>query len=220
MKGRKYWGLAILIILLIGASVFMLMRNTDTEPIVVYDSDVEPSKVVMDSLRQSPMNPTDKNVGHSHADGSFHAEAHTADVNVSEEVVYPHQELLDTNPVLALKAQTEERGHWSARWIPLFPPDDQEAQTFARNRYLMTYYKSIGDIGNPICINAWREYESQGRAIVMETPTDSYSRGRRGDLMMITWTDMDQNDLHPLYVNGMRALRSNYFPLFLADLEE
>lgn len=44
MNRRIYWGVATLIILLIGASVFMLMRNTDTEPIVVY-KDIDPSKV-------------------------------------------------------------------------------------------------------------------------------------------------------------------------------
>ncbi|MYF97688.1 hypothetical protein F4212_00925 [Candidatus Poribacteria bacterium] len=43
MKRKHYWGIATLIILLIGASVFLLLRNTDTEPIVVYNGDVEPS---------------------------------------------------------------------------------------------------------------------------------------------------------------------------------
>ena len=36
MTRRIYWGLAILIILLIGVSVFMLLRDTDTTPDVVY----------------------------------------------------------------------------------------------------------------------------------------------------------------------------------------
>ena len=29
-----------------------------------------------------------------------------------------HAELLKTNPVKALRLQTEERGHWAAKWIP------------------------------------------------------------------------------------------------------
>lgn len=44
MKSKMYWGVAILIVLLIGVSVFMLMRNTDTDPKVIYRTDVEPIK--------------------------------------------------------------------------------------------------------------------------------------------------------------------------------
>ena len=43
MKRRIYWGLVILIILLIGASVFLLTRTTDTKPKNVY-IDVDPSE--------------------------------------------------------------------------------------------------------------------------------------------------------------------------------
>ncbi|MYF98756.1 hypothetical protein F4212_06410 [Candidatus Poribacteria bacterium] len=49
MRKKMIWGSAILIILLIGVSAVLLMRNTDTEPEKVY-KDVEPSKEVMDSL--------------------------------------------------------------------------------------------------------------------------------------------------------------------------
>ena len=43
MKRKLYWGLAILIVLLVGVSVVMLTRTTDTEIITVY-TDVDPSK--------------------------------------------------------------------------------------------------------------------------------------------------------------------------------
>ncbi len=43
MKQKLYWGLAILIILLVGVSVVMLTRTTDNEPRIVY-TDVDPSK--------------------------------------------------------------------------------------------------------------------------------------------------------------------------------
>ena len=52
-----------------------------------------------------------------------------------------HEELLKTNPVKALRLQAEERGHWSAEHIPPFPPDDTEAQEYARSIYLMHYYR-------------------------------------------------------------------------------
>ena len=50
MTYKIYWGLGILIVLLSGALVLILLRNTDTEPIKVYNVDVEPSKEVMNSL--------------------------------------------------------------------------------------------------------------------------------------------------------------------------
>jgi hypothetical protein len=60
-----------------------------------------------------------------------------------------HTELLKTNPVEALRLQAEERGHWSAKWIPPFPPDDLEAAEIARTEYLIIYYETIGDTDNP-----------------------------------------------------------------------
>lgn len=84
MKGRKYWGLAILIILLIGASVFMLMHNTDTEPEKVYKDVVEPSKEVVDGLRQSQMKPAEETIGHYHADGTWHEGTHAEHAPVSQ----------------------------------------------------------------------------------------------------------------------------------------
>ena len=46
MTRRIYWGIATLIILLIGVSAFMLMRNTETEPKIVYKGDTEPSETM------------------------------------------------------------------------------------------------------------------------------------------------------------------------------
>lgn len=43
MKRKLYWGLTILIILLVGVTVVMLTRTTDTEPKTVY-KDVDPEK--------------------------------------------------------------------------------------------------------------------------------------------------------------------------------
>ena len=60
-----------------------------------------------------------------------------------------HKELLEKHPVEALYQQTLERGHWSARHIPPFPLDDQEAATYARINYLKNYYRSIGQTDTP-----------------------------------------------------------------------
>ncbi len=43
MKSRIYWGIATLIVLLLGVNAFLLLRTTDTEPEKVY-IDVEPDK--------------------------------------------------------------------------------------------------------------------------------------------------------------------------------
>ena len=145
MKSRIYWGLAILIILLVGVSVVMLTRTTDTKPpIVIYRGDVEPSKVNYVSKKQ-PNEPKQRTepIGHYHADGSFHEGTHVEHANdVPEQVIYPHQELLDTHPVEALRQLAEEKGHWSAEFIPPFPADDTEAAELARASYITAYHWS------------------------------------------------------------------------------
>ncbi len=55
MKSRIYWGLAILIVLLIGVSVVILTRTTDTEPPIVIDrGDVGLSKNSINDLNLTP----------------------------------------------------------------------------------------------------------------------------------------------------------------------
>ncbi len=117
--------------------------------------------------------------GHSH-DDEWHAEPHPpvvppATAQGNREQTTPvaevtqtydgpltyHAELLETHPVEALRAQAKERGHWSAKWIPPFPPDDHGAAAIARDNYLMTYYESIGDTTNPIFLKAYRNWDVQ-----------------------------------------------------------
>ena len=90
---------------------------------------------------ETPIVEQPKQVGHFHEDGTFHAEpdapvAESSPVDVATPTrtgpLTYHAELLASNPVEALRLQAKERGHWSARWIPPFPPDDHEAQTFAK----------------------------------------------------------------------------------------
>ncbi len=83
MKSRIYWGLAILIILLVGVSVVLLTRTTDTKPEFVY-IDREPSTVDYVSKKQ-PTEPKQltEPIGHYHADGSFHEGTHVEHANVA-----------------------------------------------------------------------------------------------------------------------------------------
>ena len=55
-----------------------------------------------------------------------------------------NEELFKTNPVEALRREAEARGHWSTEYLPPFPPDDLEAQEFAKYVY-MTAYMNIVD---------------------------------------------------------------------------
>lgn len=108
-----------------------------------------------------------------------------------------HAELLKTNPVKALRLQQEERGHWSAAWIPPFPPDDTEAQEYARATYLIRYYlqtygkkldtpeyeKEKKDCDKAITIS------EQMRATVMSYPYGA----RKCDLMKLTWISLHKD---------------------------
>ena len=53
MTHKTRWGLVILIVLLLGISVVLLMRNTDTEPIKVYKTDVEPTYKSSEKLQDT-----------------------------------------------------------------------------------------------------------------------------------------------------------------------
>ncbi len=173
---RKYWiPLSVFILAIAGVGLYMLAIQPPKEPIVIYKT-VEPEKLTP----QAAVEDTSQG-GHWHGD-EWHAAPHvpveqppTAQVNEpatpeSSEVSVPvpqssgpltyHAELLASHPVEALRAQAEERGHWSARWIPEFPPDDTEAAALARNLYLTIYYPSIGHTTHPEYLKAMR-YKSE-----------------------------------------------------------
>ncbi len=128
-----------------------------------------------------------------------------------------HEELLKTNPVKALRAQAEERGHWSAKWIPPFPPDDLEAAEIARTEYLLTYYQTIGDTNNQVYQKALSAASEQSKRR-MKALMEAYGP-RVADLMTLIWQRYPEEDVPPLYENGWRKSPSNYFPLSIEDLK-
>lgn len=82
--------------------------------------------------------------GHFHADGSWHTEPHETPSPITNptqpmQLTY-HAELLEKHPVEALRLLAEETNHWSAEYIPPFPPDDKEAAELARAVYIVRYY--------------------------------------------------------------------------------
>lgn len=228
MKKRFLWGLGILIVLLIGVSAFFLMRNTDPEPRDVY-KDREPS------LKMPPAESGYIWVWHGdHWDKVKIAEVAAEPVpskiggqektntapkpkpqKVYEGTLTYHEELLKTNPVKALRLQSEERGHFSAQCIPPFPPDDTEAQAYARAIYLITYYKSIGETDIPEYKAAVENYTTIGRPIGKYT-----NEARNSDLLKLGWARFDEQPHEVYYPHGFRVGPSEYFPRWRSEAEK
>ena len=225
MTRRMYWGIAVLIILLGTAAVFFIKSEMEFAK-YMKETDAELAKY---------KEPLEKQKGHYHADGTFHHEEDPSRVDVPKEdpsrvdmpkekreVPKPkpkklytgpltyHAELLKTNPVKALRLQQEERGHWSAEWIPPFPPDDTEAQEYARAKYLTEYYwQTFGEKLDTPEYEKEKKEISKARAISrqMRRTIRSYPYGaRRCDLMKLTWPSLDSDPV----TGGGRHL-SEYF---------
>ena len=118
-----------------------------------------------------------------------------------------HEELLKTNPVEALRLQTEERGHWSAKWIPPFPPDDLEAAAFARSRYLSEYYVSIGEGDSPASEKASREWNE-----IFDRLAEAPWNARKYDLMKLAWPAVDYEVLRHYDKNGVGKPSDFFLP--------
>jgi hypothetical protein len=221
MKKQMKWGIATLILLLGIAAVFIFLdQNAELQQL-------EKETAESDKLRQEhnkpqetlgaveelpPVVPPNEHPSgpHQHGNGTVHNPSVS---QVSQTYTGPltyHAELLETNPVKALRLQAEERGHVNAKWIPPFPPDDQEAQAFARNLYLSTYLDET-DPEYEKAAMAWRE---QLRAI-----NEKYPYGARlMDLSKLIWVGSSRTLSH--YNRGGTAKSpSDYFPLHISDLK-
>lgn len=215
MSKRIYGGLSVLIILIIGGAIFLVIKDQaeirelkrqlaedeqghshadgtfhhgpsdeDESSTDVSNDDVRPAKIAKsgDVPKISP-DPVSKEEPHKPKLKKLYTGPLTF-----------HEELLKTNPVKALRLQQEERGHWSATWIPPFPSDDTEAQEFARVVYLRKYYiQTYGDLLET------PEYGKETKAFYkaltiskqMFDSIMSYPYGaRKSDLMKLTWPSL------------------------------
>ncbi len=178
--------------------------------------------------------------GHFHADGTFHAESHapvevvgTVDPSEATAAVDPsqpamaltyHAELLKSDPVEALRQQGKERGHWSADYLPDFPPDDMEAMEIARAMYDYIYYsRTIPSVSeqhdSPEFQRAARHNKSLLRTVNEQYPADSpdwHVRARGMDLTMLTWPalpyDSDTIQNYRDYTWPSLVVRSHMYP--------
>ena len=222
MRNKLYWGLGVLIVLFIGAFVFMMVNQHAQ----IKQLEAE-AKKAEDKENQMKDNPPVAREGFKmvpHGDhwhevpidapdtwqGESHGEVVTKDDIPIQTYFGPltyHAELLETNPVKALRLQTIERGHWSKDYIPPFPPDDEEAQSYARTEYLIRYYRSIGEHDNPLCKKAAAEN------IEMYRVFDSYPYGpRKMDLKRLSWPGRRSF--------GKVTHASNYFNEYTGEIKD
>ncbi len=152
MRNKLYWGLGILIVLLIGVFVFVMVNEYAENDQIEAES--KEAENLADSInrrkaenRPPPPGKSFEGGGHWHGD-----EWHDAPHEPTEQVVQPivktkkydkpltyDAELLKNNPVEAMIREAKARGHWASEFIPPFPPDDLEAQTLARYEYMITF---------------------------------------------------------------------------------
>lgn len=152
MRNKLYWGLGILIVLLIGVSVPVIVK--EYAKIQQLETDLKEARELAESINHSksenrppPPGKSFEGGGHWHGD-----EWHDAPHEPTEEIAQPvvktikydkpltyDEELFKKNPVQALIREAKAREHWAAELIPPFPPDDLEAQELARYEYMITF---------------------------------------------------------------------------------
>ncbi|MCE2400108.1 hypothetical protein J4G08_04385 [Candidatus Poribacteria bacterium] len=224
MNRQMYWGIAALIIILIAAGGFMYWQWSQVqqlkEQLAQDEKMLEEKRNPLAENNLPPAKTGKKWVPH---DDHFHEVPVDApdvwqDAPITQPAQAPkthtgpltyHKELLETHPVEALRRQAEERGHPAAKWIPPFPPDDLEAQEFARNIYLSIYL----DEKDPAYEKAARAASEQ-----MNTISDKYPYGaRRSDLLRLIWigTTLPTHIYNPF--PGFHP--SDYFPVKESDLK-
>ncbi len=200
MRNKLYWGLGILIVLLIGAFVFMMV-NTQSEirqlaaDLAKAQKKLEahnkaansPNVVDISDVKPPPAEPGFKWVRHGdHWDKIPVEQRETTVEPVKPMYTGPltyHEELLETHPVEALRLQQEERGHWSAKWVPPFPPDNQEAAVIAKSYYLLNYYRNTGETDTAV-YEELKHKILELLAAIDEHPLGAY----KGDLLKLTWS--------------------------------
>ena len=223
MSKQMKWGLATLLLLLGIAAVFLFIdKDTETEPEMTLGQptkDLLKKGVKLPQQAETPVAveelppvvpPNEHPSGpHQHEDDKVHNHSPIVSQTYTGPLTY-HAELLETNPVKALRLQAEERGHWSTKWIPPFPPDDTKAQEFARAEYLTEYYwQTFGEkLDTPEYEKESKEYDkAYAISNQMWDTIMSYPYGaRRQDLMKLSWPSLDSDPV----TGGGRHL-SEYF---------
>ncbi len=211
MRNKVYWGLGVLIVLILGVFVHVVVNEHAINKHL--EAELKEAKELANQVEErmaAENNPPVAREGfkmvqhddHWHevpidAPDTWQGEQHETPVAQPPKAYTGpltfHKDLLERHPVEALRQQARQVGHWSADHIPPFPPDDTEAAEFARELYLYRYYKWTGQTDNP----AFRRHlKAQGkiadalndwyRSEENKTPWDL---ARNQDLWKLVWPD-------------------------------
>ena len=185
MKRKLYTGLGALLVLIIGISVVMLTRTTDTEtPVVIYRGDTEPTprpgyKLVPhdDHYHEVPIE----------SENDIDVDNHVQNETTPAEAPTYTPITMSNNPVKDLREYLETKGHWSAKWIPEFPPEDTEAARMAHNYLIMLNHAAAGNeyYDGPALIPARETRETLKHYKKIETP-------RAYDIYKLSWSILDE----------------------------
>ena len=157
MNRPVYWGLGVLIVLFIGAFVFVMVNqhaeNKQIEAelkeaqrkLDAHNKTANTPEVVEVSDEKPPVNRDLYGFGMATIGIKCRFKLLKFLTPLMTSPLTDHASLLKTYPVKALRLQSEARGHWSAEWIPPFPPDDTEAAEIAKAVYIwVDYYRIKG----------------------------------------------------------------------------
>ncbi|GEM_PF-812893 len=205
-KERMYWGLGILILLIIGGTVFLVAKHqaeirerkeqlADVTHQQVSEVELPKAKEGFkwvrhgDHYHEVPLDAPDEWQDAPHTRVQQVLPSDPAPVRQYKGSLTYHKELLETHPVEALRQQAQETGHWSADHIPPFPPDDTEASDFARELYLYRYYKWTGQTDTPAYLKSAVAQHKIFQAICDREDQNPYAHARSNDLLKLTWPD-------------------------------
>ena len=199
MIRKKYWGLAALVIILIAASSFVYWQWLSVQQLkdqlAREAKQLEEYQKMVTENNLPPAAPGKKWVPH---DDHFHevsidapdtwqeewidTQEQSEGVEPSVEVDYPNPD----NPVQALREYAKKRGHWSAEYIPDFPPEDTEAAQVARNILIIEAHINAGNK----TLYGPAEVASNENIQTFERYSLSTEQ-RRFDLKKLTWVRLD-----------------------------
>ena len=206
MRKKMYWGIASLILIIgVVGIYFMLQPDPDVEPEKVF---IAPSEADLKNMREAREKAREANKpppgaspnGHWHGD-EWHDESHVPNdrlthksypnpsvSNVQTEMIYP----MPDDPVSTLREYLEKRGHWSAKWIPEFPPDDEEAARIAYNCWVLIQHEKAGNeyFDGPALIPDREISEMLDYYKYLETP-------RAYDMYKLSWSVLSKPILYP-----------------------
>ena len=219
MDRKLYWGIAALVVVLIAAGGFMYWQWSQVQQLkeeVAQDKKLleEENKPVAEN-ELPPADPGKKWVPHGDHFHQVPIDApHTVPIAIEVPAYQPpaiptydgpltdHVKLIETHPVQALRLQAQERGHWSALWIPPFPADDQEAAEIAKAVYVwIDYYEIKGhsdkDPRPPEIQHAEQLLHNLNEKFYEEAASTRRADPRTCDLLKIRWARRDQPVVRP-----------------------